>query len=150
MPAVNKQSCPVCHQSVNERQITLFTDLIKALWKVFLWCEKESRSEFRRKEVKHLFTNENQSARFGDLILFGKLIKRQGSKKGHYAIDFELADKFFSGRLQIPSVVWHNPLTNEYRSENLLYVHEIKKLNSFLDEDSEFVARYRGMQRDLF
>jgi hypothetical protein len=148
MATLHKETCPTCRQSINEREITLFSDLVKALWKVAQWCEQRDRSTFTRKEVKHLFTNENQSARFGDLVLFGSLVRR--TRKGAYLIDRAAVDAFFSGRLRVPSVVHKNPLTGSVTVKQSAYITEIRNLSDLLTNDGEFIARYRASQASLF
>ncbi len=98
MPSVNKQTCPTCRQSVNERQITLFTGMVVALWKVYQFCDVRQTNTFARKEVKHLFTDENMTARFADWLWFDpNLIRRDGRKKGCYELNMTRAADFFAG-----------------------------------------------------
>jgi hypothetical protein len=152
MTAINIQKCPTCRRSVNERQITLFTGMVDALWTVYRYCESRSTSTFKRKEVKHLFVGETQTARFGDWVLFDRQMIRRaaGGKKGTYLINMSRAAAFFAGELQIPTGVWKKPLTGEIKRENFAFVNEIKGLSEFLTDKAEFVAVYRSRERGLF
>lgn len=114
--------------------------MVTALWNVLRWCEKRNRMEFERKEIKHLFTNENQSARFGDWLLFGDLVYRPAhATKGHYALNKERIEAFFSGKLKIPTVVFKNPITGNITAEQERFIGEIEKLTNFLTSDQEFI-----------
>ena len=133
----------MCHQSCNERQITLFTGMVDALWTVFRYCDRRGVNFFTRKEVKSLFTDENQTARFGDWILFVPTMVRRDGQKGHYQIDLQLCRDFFAGRLKIPTTVLKNPLTGTLRREDYKFIDEINKLSDFLIANREFIAVYR-------
>lgn len=151
MATVNKQTCPTCGQSVNERQVSLFKGLVAALWSVFQYCAAHEVSTFRRKDVKNLFTSENQTTRFGDWIWFDpNLIRRDGLKKGHYELNMARAADFFAGLVAIPTVVWKNPLTGEIKRECPLFVYQIKGLSEFLIDNDEFVSVYRNRKSGLF
>ena len=141
MPTLHKQSCPTCGQSVNERQIALFSGMVRALVSVWKHCNEKNRFEFERKEVKHLFKNENEVARFGDWVLFGGLIYKH--QKGHYGFNRERTSEFLAGRLEIPTTLWKNPLTKEIRKEDYKKIHQIKNLKDFLDQNQEFITQYR-------
>jgi hypothetical protein len=144
MATLNKQSCPTCGQSVNEREIALFSGMVRSLLRIMLWCEKEGRYEFSRKEIKHLLKKDSEIAHFGDWILFGGLVYRpEGRGKGHYGINKQRAEDFFAGRTQIPTVIWKNPLNGELRPEKYRTINEIPALTTFLDEAGEYVAKYR-------
>src|SRR3990167_6152427 len=104
---INKEVCPCCGQSINKRQIGLFKGMAEALWNVYCWCVERNRHEFERKEIKHLFRNENITARFGDWVFFGGLVYKNG--KGFYGLNMERCKEFFQGRLAIPTIVTKDP-----------------------------------------
>ena len=110
-----KQFCEKCGQCTSEREIALYRGLVTALWRVYKWCRQKGVHEFIRKDVKHLFTNENDTARFGDWVLFGGLVYKKG--KGHYGLNLERCNDFFSGELAIPTRLWKNPVTGEIKKE---------------------------------
>lgn len=145
MAICNKQTCPTCGQSVNERQITLFSGMVTSLWRVFMWCHEHNKWEFQRKEIKHLFSgSDNQIARFGDWILFGGLVYRpEGRSKGWYGIHRTRAFEFFTGKRSIPTSIWKNPLTKELKPEDYRTIGQIKSLENFIDENGEYIAKYR-------
>lgn len=144
MPTLNKATCPTCGQSVNEREIGLFSGMAEALFRVWKWCKEKNRHEFERKEVSHLFRGESEIARFGDWVFFGGLVYRPTGKKGIYGINVERCDKFFAGQLQIPTVVYKNPLTKELRYDHYGTLGQLKNLRDFLDENYEFIVKYRN------
>jgi hypothetical protein len=153
MPTLNKESCPTCGQSVNSREIALFSGMVQALWKVLRWCEDNNRTEFERKEIKHLFGgNDNIIARFGDWIWFGNLVYRPHGAKKFYGLNLEACRAFFAGRLAIPVRVLRDPLSDTYTTIESRTIREIPNLNEFLDGQREFISRYcgAGIQPGLF
>lgn len=144
MPTLNKQSCPTCGQSVNEREIALFRGMVDALWRVFKWCEEQHTHEFTRKDIRHLLGDESSRAHFGDWILFGGLVYRREKKKGHYGINRPRLLDFYTGKLAIPTRIYKNPLTKELRFDDERLIHEIPQLKNFLDEHNEYIAVYKN------
>ena len=141
MKTLNKQTCVTCGQSVNEREITLYSGMVSDLWKVLKWCEERNTYLFQRKDIKHLFRNENSTARFGDWVNFGGLVFK--SEKGHYGLNIERCRDFFAGSYQIPKSVYKNPLTKEITAGERVYINQIQNLTAFLDENRQYIARYR-------
>lgn len=136
-----KERCQTCGHIVSERQIALFRGLVGALWRVWRWAEGRGIHEFSRQDIKHLFRNENETARFGDLVLFGGLVYKHS--KGHYGLNRERCHDFFSGRLPIPTLLWKNPITGDIRPEQYRYVKDIPTIMELLTKDLEYVANYR-------
>lgn len=140
--STNIKHCPMCGQSINERQIALFSGMVDALFRVWRWCEERNRHVFDRKDIKHLLADDNQIARFGDWIYFGGLVyKPQG--RGTYGLNMGRAREFFSGKLEIPTLVWKNPLTGELKHESLRYIDEIPNIGEFLDANKMYIPSYR-------
>ena len=149
IPTLNKQVCPQCGQSVNEREIGLFTGMVTALWRVFEWSEQKGINEFTRKDIKHLFTDENMTARFGDWVMFGGLVYKPDGKST-YGLNRERIIDFFNGKIPIPTTILKNPLTRTLEKSNHKFIGQIPNLGSFLDENKEFIVRYAEPQRELF
>jgi len=143
MVTLDKQNCPTCGQSVNEREIVLFEELVRALFQVWLWAKKRGIHEFSRRDIKQFLTNENISARFGDWVLFGGLVYHPNHQKGEYGLNIPRCDEFFAGFRAIPTVAYKNPLTGVIRYEEPKKLGQIKKLRSFLTENYEFIVKYR-------
>ena len=139
--------CPTCGQNTSERQIAIFDGMVRALNVVWNWCNQKGRYEFERKEIKHLFTNENATARFGDWILAGGLLYRpetkDGKKKGHYGFNIERTKAFFQGNYAIPTIIWKNPITGALRHEAYKTIKEMPKLVDLLDTNREYKTEYR-------
>ena len=147
MATLTKQACPTCGQSANEREISLFSGMVDALFRVWQWCQQKNVHEFSRQEIKHLFLNENEMARFGDWILFGGLVYRPDKRKGHYGINGERVSAFFAGKLPIPRVIIKNPLMpigEQLKMGTAIFISEVPNINTFLDENKEFIANYVG------
>lgn len=144
MSTINKQThvCECGHKhTISEREIALYSGMVSALWRVFKWCEEKQKYEFSRKDVKHLLANENDSARFGDWVLFGGLVYKEG--KGRYGLNLHRCGEFFAGRYMIPSRVWKNPVTGQITQGQDVTIDRIPNLLKFLDQNQEYVARYR-------
>jgi len=143
MASEEKQSCPTCGQSVNIREIVLFSGMVRALVKVYAWAREKDVHEFTRKDIKHLFTNENETARFGDWILFGGLVYRPlGAQRGCYGLNFDRVEDFLSGRTQIPTTILKDPLKGTHEPTDYRHIKDIKNLSDLLTH-GEFVAVYR-------
>ena len=156
MATLNKQTCPTCGQSTNEREIALFSGMIPPLLRVLQWCEQHNTNEFEYKNIKHLFgTDNNVHTRFHDWIHFGGILYKRdvdGKTKGHYGMNMERARSFFAGRLSIVTRVWKNPLTGEYRKDEDSYriLHQIPHVSAFLNENMDYIVRYQDAQSKLF
>jgi hypothetical protein len=146
MATVNRQVCPHCGQTINKREIALFSGMVKALFKVWQWCEEKGVHEFQRKDIKHLFKTENEVARFGDWVWFGGIVYKNG--KGHYGFNVERIKKFFAGQLEIPVRIYKDPLSDEIIKSDYRTIKGIPHLVEFLDENNEFIARYGGFFPD--
>jgi len=137
-----KERCPTCGHILSERQIALYSGLVSALLRVFRWCEEKGKHEFTRREVKHLFLNENDTARFGDWVMFGGLVYKVG--KAHYGLNMERCNQFFAGKYEIPISIWKNPITGELRKEEYRSIEKIPSILHLLNEDKQYIARYRN------
>lgn len=127
------------------REIAIFSSLIKALYRVWVVCNEKGVYTFTRKEVKELFgNNENVTARFGDLILFGGILYHPDGQKGEYGFNIERAKLFFTGKMAIPTRALKNPITKEITFMDERTINQIKNLSTFLDENREYIARYEG------
>lgn len=148
--SVHKQSCPTCGQSVNMRRIPCYKDMFTSLWNVFQWCERKQVHEFKKSDVKHLFTSDVVSSVFAYLRWFGGLVYSPDDVKGHYGLNMERCREFFAGTLEIPTDVWTNPLTGEIEMNDYRTIDNMPKLTGFLDENQNFIVKYKEPQRSLF
>lgn len=135
------ERCPVCGQVVSSREIALYRGLIIALWRVYCFVKEKGKYTFTRKEVKHLFKNENDTARFGDLVFFGGLLWKSG--KAHYGLNMDRCRDFFANELAIPTRIWKNPKTNEITKEDYKTLNQIPTILEKLNEEGFYVANYR-------
>ena len=124
MSTLQKQSCPTCGQSVNEREISLFKGVVVTLYEVWQWCEAKNVHEFSRKDIKHLIRSDGQIARFGDWVFFGGLVYK--TSKAHYGLNIPRVRDFFAGQLRIPTSVFKNPMTDELRMAKYRTVDDIR------------------------
>jgi hypothetical protein len=139
-----KERCPYCGSIIDEREIALFSGMVNTLKRVFDWCERNNKFEFKRKDVKHLIHTDNEIARFGDWIMFGGLIYRPENKgKGYYGLNRGRVIEFFLDEREIPTKIWKNPITGELKKEDYQTIKNIPHLAEFLDENDEYIARYR-------
>jgi hypothetical protein len=137
----DKKLCSQCGQNISERQIALYRGLVSTLWRVYKWAKGKEIHEFQRKDIKHLFSNENDTARFGDLVMFGGLVYKH--RKGVYGLNLERCSAFFQGTYKIPTIIWKNPVTKELRKEDYKNIKQIPDIMELLNEDGEYVAQYR-------
>lgn len=136
----NYSICPHCGQKIRgERQIALYNGLIFTLKKIYEWCLKTGKHEFTRKDIKGLFIrNENDTARFGDLVMFGGLIYKTG--KGRYGLNMERCRDFFQDKYEIPTIIWKKGLS--IRKENYKKLSEIPTLVELLDKEGNYKVEY--------
>jgi hypothetical protein len=142
MSTINKECCPHCGQTINNRKIALFRGMIGSLKEIYKWCKEKDRHEFSRKDIKHLLKTDGQIARFGDWVLFGGLIYKK--EKAEWGMNMERTEAFLSGKLEIPTVVIKNPITKEV-VDRLDYrtIKQVKGIEEFLDLfDGSFIAEY--------
>jgi len=133
----NVGKCFSCGKRTGERKIAFFADMARALHKVWKWCQEKNVYEFNRKDIKHLFTNENQSARFGDWILFGGLVYRPaGTGKGEYGLNVQRVEDFFANKLQIPTMI----VKTKDSSGSVIYLKSNYKLLKDLPELLELLT----------
>lgn len=135
------QFCPTCGHIISQREISLYKGIMITLWKVFAWCKKNNRHEFERKDIKHLFTTENDTARFGDLVLFGGLVYK--NKKASYGLNIERCEQFFLNKIKIPTRGWKDPMTGKISFEDERSLSDFPELKNLLDEDQMYISNYR-------
>lgn len=137
----NKCTCPVCGRKTGERQITLYSGMVSLLWSIFEYCFFEGRNEVSRKEIKPFIKSENDTARLGDWKFFGGLVTK--SCKGVYKLDMQKCRRFFTGKSEIPTVVWKEIGTDEVECKGFKKIFEIPSLDEFLDANGQYIAKYR-------
>jgi hypothetical protein len=142
------ERCPTCGHTVSDREISLYSGMVRALWLVYKWCLGKNRYEFTRKDIKHLFKNENDTARFGDWVMFGGLIYKL--KKGSYGLNLERAEQFFAGRYRIPLRLLKNSATGNLSKLEEGTIKDIPTILKFLNEDGEYITMYRQHDPTLF
>ncbi len=141
--------CSHCGSTLSLRSISLYRGMVEALWKVFKYTGERGSTRFTRKEIKHLLAgNENTTARFGDWVMFGNLIHKEG--KGKYIINREYCEKYFLNEYQIPNTIWKDPISGEVvEREDYRYARDTKSIREFLDEDDMYVARYKNKEESV-
>lgn len=132
------KNCPMCGQSVEDRVITIYEDLIDQLYAIYCWCGEKKRHEFTTKEIKHLL-NHNGYARFGDFVkCSGGILYRPEvdgkTTKGVYGLNMARAKAFFRGEREMPMQVSLNQLTNEKRVLRTAKIGDFPTLTALLNE----------------
>lgn len=150
MTVVNKITC-ICNtcgheHTISEREIAMYRGLISSLWFVLKWCEDKGVHEFSMKDIRHTLGQVNYT-RFGDWVYFGGLVYKH--EKSKYGINIERCREFFAGRRTIPRAVYKNPVTHTITKDDELYIHQFPHLTAFLDENEQYIARYREPQQTL-
>lgn len=135
-----RKVCHSCGQTINSREISLFSGMVKALFEVAKWCKENNQYEFTRKDIKHLLKNDGQIARFGDWVLFGGLVYKKG--KGHYGINIDRTRKFYANQLEIPIAVTKSP-TGGIETLRTGTILNVPNLSQFLDENLMYKAKYQ-------
>jgi len=137
MRAKTKQ-CPICRSNVKDRAISVYKELIEALYEVYKYCGKHRKHEFEMKDIKSLL-GKNEYARFGDLVRFGGIVYKPkdadgNSRKAWYGLNMKRARAFFAGEYDIPAQIKINQITDETieKSERLKIGH-FENLKYFLD-----------------
>jgi len=131
--------CPLCNSNIADRTVTVYKELIEALYAVYVDCGKNRRHEFAMKEIRHLLSRNNY-ARFGDLVRFGGLVykfktENGKKKKAKYGLNMKRCKEFFSGQRQIPLQIILNPITNEIIDSYYVNINNFPSLLSMLDKD---------------
>jgi hypothetical protein len=130
-------NCPMCGANIKDRTVTIFRELIDALYEVYKWCGEKRVHEFSMKDIRHLL-GRNEYARFGDLVRFGGIVykpKIEGSsEKAHYGMNMARAKEFFSGNYEIPIEITLNQITNEIIGSKYVKVTDFPTLSQMITE----------------
>lgn len=130
-------NCPHCGSNIKDRKVSLYKELVNALYRVYCYCGEHGIHEFEMKNIKDML-GKNEYARFGDLVRFGGLVYRpkiDGDKrKALYGINMARAKEFFAGSRTIPVQIVLNQITNEIVSQTECHYHEFPSLLAFIKE----------------
>lgn len=131
--------CPLCNANIQDRTVTLYKELIEALYRVYRHCGEHLKHEFETKEIKHLL-GKNEYARFGDLIRFGGIIYKPKdengkSRKAWFGINMARARQFFMGEYKIPVQIVLNQITNEILDAKYVTIYDFPLLRDMIDKD---------------
>lgn len=135
--------CPHCGQKIAQRKISLYRGMVASLSKVYKWCVQHNTYTFTRKQVKHLFHNENETARFGDWVMFGGLFYKPEGRRGVWGMNMERTERFLRGDYQIPMTIWKDPITGVLTKEDYGSIDDIPSITKFLDDEGFYIAEYR-------
>jgi hypothetical protein len=113
--------------------------MVLALGRVYKYVKERGVGyKFTRKEVKHLFRNENDTARFGDWVMFGGLVFKDS--KAHYGLNMERCEGFFNGTYPIPTLIIKNPVLGELERCDPKFIHQIPNLTKFLNDEGFYIG----------
>ena len=139
----NKQVCPHCGQVINKREVTVYSGMVRALVRVFYWCQEHQRHEFTRKDIKHLFKGvDNEIARWGDWMLFGNGMVYKPEGKGSWGLNMTRVREFLRGERTIPTKVLIDPITKEKTYLDHKNINQVPNLKEFLDEAQKYIVNY--------
>lgn len=143
MKSVNRKICPCCGQTINDREVTLYSGMVKALVRVYYWCLENDKHEFTRKEIKPIFKGvDNEIARWGDWILFGNGMVYKPDGKGSWGLNMERVREFVEGKREIPTRVVIRRLDGENEYLDYKNIGCIPNLGNFLDEAGQYISKY--------
>lgn len=137
-----RKRCPTCGQIISKRKIALYRGMVYSLSKVYKWCVENNTHNFTRKQIKHLFKSENETARFGDWVMFGGLLYKPEGRRGIWGMNMQRTTNFLNGDYSIPTVIWKDPVTKQLTKEDYRFIREIPGLSRFLDEDGFYIVEY--------
>lgn len=141
MSSDNKQACPTCGQSVNKREISLYSGLVKALYEVWQYCERNDKWTLSMKTIRSELTQIDYS-RFNDWKRFEPDMVT--GSRGLYEFDKELMRQTFTGSREVCTLVLKEPLASYYERVEFKNINDVPFLKSFLDDSMDYIARYRG------
>lgn len=146
------KQCPFCNSPIADRRVSLYKELIDALYRVYCWCGKNKRHEFEMKDVRDLL-GKMEYARFGDFVRFGGLIYRpkvEGkSKRGMYGLNMARSKEFFAGTRDIPVQIILDQITNEIISEVRCKVNDFPELSRLIGKEGLYDYE-KDLQRELY
>lgn len=145
--------CPFCNSCISDRKVSLYKELVDALYRVYCWLGQKRKHDFEMKEIRHLL-GRNEYARFGDLVRFGGLIykpKLYGkTKKAYYGLNMARAKEFFAGNRTIPIQITLDQITNEIVGEVPCHVYDFPKLKELLRKDGLYDYEKDVLPRSLW
>lgn len=136
-------TCATCgHRHTTDlREIAMYKGLAQGLWAAYIWCRQKGTHEFSRRQVNQLMGQVAYS-RFVDWVYFGGLVYKQG--KGHYGLNMERCEQFFTNKLAIPTRLWKDPITKSIvEKTDYKTIREIPNITEFLDSDHQYIALYK-------
>lgn len=140
MPAINKQFCPTCGQSVNKREISLYKGLVSGLYRVWRYCEEHDTWTLNMKTIREVLGQVDYS-RFNDWKRFEP--EMVWGKRSEYNFNKGLMRQSFTGRRQVCVRMLKDPLTDTLDRVEFDYLRNVPSLVGFLDDNEQFIAQYR-------
>lgn len=137
------KKCPLCAGNIEDRVVTIFDELIVALYSVYQWCGKNARHEFKMADIRGLMGH-NEYARFGDLIRWGGgLLYRPHDQdkrrpKGVYGMNMARAKEFFHGKRPMPSQGKLNQITGERTVLKESFIGEFPALSRLMTAEGVY------------
>lgn len=143
MPTINRTSCTHCGQTINEREIGLYSGMVKALVRIYYTCSRSGHNEFTRKEIKPLFKGkDSEIARWGDWVIFGNGMVYKPHGKGTWGLNMERVRDFIDNKYQVNLRVLKRGKSNDITVLERGYISDVPNLSEFLDEAKEFISKY--------
>lgn len=142
LKTIDREICPHCGQTMNYREISLFSGMVRTLIAVYVWCLQNNVHEFSRKDIHNILLKRGESnvAHWGDWILFGGGMVYKPKGRGTWGLNLKRVNDFIQGKLEIPIRV------KKRQSEVIVLktgsIHDVKDLSAFLDEHHDFLVKY--------
>jgi hypothetical protein len=128
--------CPCCNSNIRDRVITLHSEMVSDLYKVYCWCSERGRTEFRMSDVKALmskssYANFSKFLRMGNGAVFRP--KRDGkTDRSAYGIDMGCVREFFAGRRTMTVQATVNQITDTVVERKDAYVQDFPSVMVYL------------------
>ena len=116
--------------------------MVVGLLKIWKHAEVNDKWTWKASEVRQYLDGKAQYARFGDWkhlepdMVYGR--------KGLYLFDKDLMRETFTKQREICIRLWRDPLRKVDERTDFAYVDEVPKLGELLDDNRDFIIRYKG------
>ena len=128
--------CPCCGSKISDRVMTIHSEMVSDLYKVYEWCSKMGRTEFHIRDVKALMSKSSY-ANFSKFLTMGngtvsRPIRNGKKDRSMYCLNMENLKNFFSGHLTMTVQATINQITDTIIDRKNVYVYDFPSVMSYL------------------